>query len=346
MRIGIWLTALAGVLGAARAAEGAELWVGAESAVVATRDGAVLWSKAPRFRCPPASTAKVMACLAALDHASLDAWVRVSPHAVSQEPTRVGLEAGERFRVADLIRACLICSGNDAAAALAEGAGGTEEKFAAIMTRKAKALGAPDTVFKRASGLPAEGQWTTAADLVTIMRAALEKPFLVKVLGVKETWIQSEAGRKLVLKTHNRLLGDERLEVFLKTGYTRASRSCYVGFVGPDASEGVFAFLSSPKPWPDVRAIAEWCRERNRRIEKNRESLTPAEVETLQRKLRERGFDPGTPDGVFGSRTLKALQAFQRSQGLDEDGLAGPETRRALGMARREERGSVDARDR
>jgi D-alanyl-D-alanine carboxypeptidase (penicillin-binding protein 5/6) len=340
----VLVAALGGLLGAARAAHGEEPRLHAESALIATADGTVLWSKAPRFRCPPASTAKVVACLAALETVSLDAWVRVSEHAVSQEPTRVGLQAGEKYRAGDLIRACLICSGNDSAAALAEGVSGSEAKFAELMTRKAKALGATDTVFKRASGLPAEGQWTTAADLVTLMRAALRKPFLVKVLGVQETWIESDAGRRLVLKTHNRYLGDERLEVFLKTGYTRASRSCYVGFVGKDAADGVFAFLSSPKPWPDVRAIAEWCKERNRKIEENREVLAPEEVEDLQRRLKERGFDPGSPDGIFGARTLKALTAFQRSQGIEEAGVAGPGTRKALGMARKPKAAEADAR--
>jgi D-alanyl-D-alanine carboxypeptidase len=325
--------ALAVALGTAGAASASEPWVAAESAVIATEDGTVLWSKAPRFRCPPASTAKVMASLAALESSSLDDWVAVSERAVSQEPTRVGLQAGEKFKVGDLIRACLVCSGNDAAAALAEGVSGTEQKFAELMTRKAKALGAGDTVYKRASGLPAEGQWTTAADLVAIMRAALRNPFLVKVLAIRETWIESDAGRKVVLKTHNRLLGEDRYEVFLKTGYTRASRSCYTGFVGENARYGVFAFLSSPKPWPDVKTIAEWCKERSRTLEANREALEPAEVRELQDRLCARGFDPGGKDGVFGPRTLTALTAFQRSRGIEADGRLGPKTRETLGMA-------------
>jgi len=307
-------------------------WITARSASVVTPDGTVVWSKASGYKAPPASTAKVMAALVAVERAKLDAWVTVSAKASSQEPTRVGIRTGEKFRLGDLVRASLINSGNDAACALAEGVAGSESRFAAWMTSRAKALGAKNTVFKKASGLPEAGQVTTARDLVLIMRQALKHDFIVKVMAVKETWIESSEGRRVRLKNHNRLLWDGRYPVFLKTGYTRASRHCYVGFVGKRGEKGIFAFLTAKKPWPDVRAIASWCLKDGSTIALNKKILGGDLVRKVQTRLDSLGFDPGPIDGKFGPKTLKAVLAFQKAKGLGTDGIVGENTLRKLGL--------------
>jgi D-alanyl-D-alanine carboxypeptidase (penicillin-binding protein 5/6) len=304
----------------------------ARSAVVLSKDGVVLWEKNPSFTCPPASTTKVLTALVVLDHLSLDSWVGVSRKAEKTEPTRVGIRSGERFRTRDLLYALLMNSGNDVAVCLAEAVSRTESRFAEKMNRKAKKLGALRSVFKKASGLPARGQKTTARDLTLIMRRALKSSTIMDALGTRTKTIRSRAGREVKLRNHNRLLWDRRHDVTLKTGYTRASRHCYVGFFGNGASRGVFAFLMAKKPWDDARALNSFTRRGGAKIAFNKRNLTVTKVKKVQTALSKKGFSPGKPDGIFGPRTLGALEKFQKAKGLKVDGLVGQNTLRSLGL--------------
>jgi D-alanyl-D-alanine carboxypeptidase (penicillin-binding protein 5/6) len=299
---------------------------------VLSKDGVKLWEKNPSFTCPPASTTKVLTALVVLDHLSLDSWVTVSRKAENTEPTRVGIRSGERFRVKDLLYALLMNSGNDVAVCLAEAAARSESRFAEKMNHKARKLGALRSVFKKASGLPARGQKTTAGDLVHIMCQAIKSRTIVDALGTRTKTIRSKAGREVKLRNHNRLLWDSRHHVILKTGYTRASKHCYVGFFGKGASRGVFAFLMAKKPWNDARALSSFTRRGGAKIAFNRRNLTATSVKKVQKALARRGFNPGNPDGVFGPKTQGALEKFQKAKVLKVDGLVGQNTLRSLGL--------------
>src|SRR6185437_15248922 len=96
--------------------------------------------------------------------------LRVSARAASMPPTRLGLRAGSSIRVADAIQAIVIKSANDVAVVLGERLGGSESRFASLMTRKARQLGMTRTTFLNASGLPNPGQQSTARDLATLAR--------------------------------------------------------------------------------------------------------------------------------------------------------------------------------
>ncbi len=127
---------------------------------------------APRH---PASLAKLMTLYMAFEalrdrRISLDEQVPVSPHAASMEPTKLGLVPGTPFTVEQAILGMVTLSANDAAAALGELLGGSEDRFAQMMTVRARALGMSGTTFANASGLPAPDQWTTARDLAVLAR--------------------------------------------------------------------------------------------------------------------------------------------------------------------------------
>jgi D-alanyl-D-alanine carboxypeptidase len=102
---------------------------------------------------------------------TLDTQFRVSRHAASQQPTKLGLLPGQRISVRDLILGIVTESANDAAVVLAEGLAGSEPAFAARMTHEARMLGMTRTVFRNASGLPNREQVTTARDLARLARA-------------------------------------------------------------------------------------------------------------------------------------------------------------------------------
>ena len=147
--------------------------------------GEVLFAKNAHQPTPPASMAKMMTVhlvFQALEEGrlKLDDEFTVSANAWRKGGAATGgstmfLEPKQRVRVEDLLRGVMIQSGNDASIVLAEGLAGSEALFAANMTEEAQAIGMKDTVFKTATGLPAEGQQTTVYDLALLARDTIMK---------------------------------------------------------------------------------------------------------------------------------------------------------------------------
>jgi D-alanyl-D-alanine carboxypeptidase len=121
----------------------------------------------------PASLTKMMTLYMVFEalrdrRISLDQYVPVSPHAASMEPSKLGLLPGTAMTVEQGILGLVTKSANDAASALGELLGGDEDRFAEMMTLRARALGMTRTVFRNASGLPDPEQVSTARDLATL----------------------------------------------------------------------------------------------------------------------------------------------------------------------------------
>jgi len=144
--------------------------------------GQVLLEKEPRRPVPPASLAKVMTLLVALDEVkagrvSLDDPVRASARASRMTGSRVYLREGEVHTLLELLKAVAIAGANDAAVAVAEHIAGTESAFVAMMNARAQELGMADSRFANAHGLPpAEGEgeaYTTAHDIAVAARALI-----------------------------------------------------------------------------------------------------------------------------------------------------------------------------
>ena len=174
-------------------------------------------------RMRPSSMTKLMTALMvfeALRSGALSAETRIaaSRHAAGQRGSRVGLKPGGRYRAGDLVRATIVYSANDAAVALAERLAGSEQAFAAAMTRRARTLGLRDTAFRNATGFTAPGHLTSARDIARLAgeivarfpeRYALFARHSVKFGG--RTW-----------RNRNPVLGRVAGADGLKTGYTRA----------------------------------------------------------------------------------------------------------------------------
>ncbi len=146
--------------------------------VVEADTGAVLEAENATHLWYPASLTKIMTAYLVFEalatgRLDLDQTVLVSPHAAAQPPTKLGFGRGKRVSVRLLLKAMIVRSANDAAVVLAEAVSGSEAAFAAAMTRKAGALGMTQTVFRNASGLPDDGQVTTARDLLILARALI-----------------------------------------------------------------------------------------------------------------------------------------------------------------------------
>ena len=206
----------------------------------------IIYSRDPHRKKPPASTAKIVTALVILDLLSLDGWVTVSSRVEDVEASKLYLHGGEQLRVRDLLKALLMKSANDAAMALAIAASGSESTFAELMTQKARSLGAEDTRFVNASGLPAEGQYSTAYDLALIMREAAQNDYIVSLLKLKSTSIVTAGGRRFYLKSHNKMLW-RRSGVIGKTGWTRNAKYCFVGLIEQAQANTIVSVLGSKK---------------------------------------------------------------------------------------------------
>jgi D-alanyl-D-alanine carboxypeptidase len=178
----------------------------------------------------PASLTKLMTIYLAFTalesgQISLDESLLVSPTAAAQPETKLGLREGKSITVAQAIKAVIVRSANDAAVLLGERIAGTEGAFAAMMTMKARELGMTRTVFHNATGLPDDGQVTTARDMAMLARA-LMTDFPARYPIFASTSLQW-GGRTLT--TYNGLLSAYQGADGLKTGFTCASGYNLVG---------------------------------------------------------------------------------------------------------------------
>jgi D-alanyl-D-alanine carboxypeptidase (penicillin-binding protein 5/6) len=196
--------------------------------VMDSETGRVLYAKNPDLRLPPASTTKLMTALVVLERAKLSDVVTVSKRASLAAPTKIGLKEGDKVTVETLLYAALMKSANDASVALAEAVGGTEEHFVALMNRKAIAIGANDTRFINANGLPGKGQYITAYDLARIMRQAIKFPVLKEIINTRVAEVATESGKTMFITNTNKLLWSDEELLGGKTGYTKQARHCFV----------------------------------------------------------------------------------------------------------------------
>lgn len=194
------------------------------SIIVEARSGTVISSvNADELR-RPASLTKMMTLYMLFEalrdrRVSLGELVPVSSHAASMQPTKLGLVPGARITVEEAVLGLVTKSANDAAAALAELMGGSEERFAQMMTLRARALGMNRTVFGNASGLPDSDQWSTARDMAILARRLVYD--FPGYYGYFST--PSFTFRRRVMYNHDRMLKTYAGADGLKTGYTNES---------------------------------------------------------------------------------------------------------------------------
>ena len=208
--------------------------------------GAILYAKNPDLRCPPASTTKLMTAIVAIEHADIHDIVTISRNVSRVPPHKVGFKEGDKVTVEELLNAALISSANDAAVALAEAVSGSESRFVELMNGKAAAIGAHDTRFINANGLPGVGQYTTATDLSKIMGYALRYSKLREIIGTRVSEISTEQGKAIFLRNTNKLLWSEDDLVGGKTGYTRKARHCFVCAAERRQDTVIVTILGSP----------------------------------------------------------------------------------------------------
>jgi D-alanyl-D-alanine carboxypeptidase (penicillin-binding protein 5/6) len=238
--------------------------IGTGSAILADLDsGQVLFQQTPDQRRPIASVTKIMTALLVLERSQLDEVVTVSPEATYPPDqaglSALGLEAGERISVRDLVYALLLQSANDAAIALAEHVSGSEPRFEAAMNARARQLGMTDSRFRSPNGLDDRG-YSSARDLVTLTRAAYAtQPEFGRIAATKFHEIPAPSGPPRSIQNRNVLLWLYPGAVGVKTGYTARAGFCVVAVAQRSGRRLVSVVLGSPgEPFSDAATLLSY----------------------------------------------------------------------------------------
>ncbi len=230
------------------------------------RTGTALYEYHEHVRIQPASLAKIMTFYLTLealsDHRiSLDTRVTVSEAAwrlsMDRTVSRMFLGVGEQVAVRDLLYGLMVSSGNDAAVALAEYLGGSSEGFTRQMNGKARELGLTETHFMNPDGLPAEGEYTTAADMTSLARALLGRfPAAVTYTAAKEFTFG-----KIKQRNFNTLLFHDPRVNGIKTGHVAEAGYHLVASATSDGVLLVTAVMGTPsmeKRRTETGKLVDW----------------------------------------------------------------------------------------
>jgi D-alanyl-D-alanine carboxypeptidase (penicillin-binding protein 5/6) len=212
--------------------------------------GKDLWSAGDEQRLPPASLTKLMTALLVLEHYHPDDVVTISKAAAAEPPSKIGLHAGDRLRVADLLAAALIHSANDACHALADWRDGSEAKFVVRMNRRAKQMGLKNTHFANACGLDAPGHYSSARDIAVLADAAMNKPTFARLVRKQQMVVRTVDGRRrFSFRTTNALIGHYPGIMGGKTGFTNRAGPCLVALAERDGVRVLLVLMNSHNRW-------------------------------------------------------------------------------------------------
>lgn len=238
--------------------------IDAPAALLADLDtGQILYATRPRAPRPIASVTKLMTALLARTALPLHRVVRVDPRAEFQRDdfgssSMLGLRAGERIDVGDLLYALLLGSANDAAVELAIAVDGSEAAFVRHMNAHAAALGMTQTHLASASGLDDHG-WSTPRDLLTLARAVQSDPVLRSIVRTRFHRIPAPRGPDRVIENRNALLWLYGAATGMKTGTTHGAGACVVATAARDGRRLVAIVLGATRdPFSPAAALLDY----------------------------------------------------------------------------------------
>ena len=202
--------------------------INSRAAVIYDRTtGQIIWGKNETQKRAMASTTKIMTAIVILEKCNLTDTVTISKKAANTGGSRLKINEGDKITINDLLYGLMMRSGNDAAVALAEHAGGNVEGFSILMNEKAKELGLTETNFVTPHGLDNENHYTTAIELAKLTDYALKNKKFAQIVKTKSTTININGVPRELYNT-NELLGVLNGVDGVKTGFTGEAGRCLV----------------------------------------------------------------------------------------------------------------------
>ncbi len=235
----------------------ANVQVSAESAILMDQEtGRVLYEKNADNSTLIASITKILTAIIAIESGKLDEYVKISDNAISTEGSSIYLKKDDKITLEDLVYGLMLRSGNDAAVAISEHVGSSQEGFAYLMNEKARWIGMTNSHFDNPHGLDSDTHFSTAYDMALLTKYAMENAVFREISGTSS--YQSSA-RDYAWINKNKLL--TQLYEYSnggKTGYTRAAGRTLVSTAEKNGQTLIVVTLNAPSDWQDHINLFEW----------------------------------------------------------------------------------------
>ena len=233
---------------------------GYAAAVIEAPCGVALYELNETLRLPPASLVKMMTAIVALEQAEADEIVEIEIDggalSLATDTTAMGLQAGDRLPLIDLIYGLLLRSGHDAAIVIAGHIAGDEAAFVSLMNEKEVALGLSDTTFADVSGLDHPDQWISSHDAALLGAELLKEPLLAEAVAAAE---YQPAWTRGPIANLNLLLSNYPGAVGVKTGFTDDAGQTIVAAADRDGRRLITSVLYSEDLYVDAAALLNWA---------------------------------------------------------------------------------------
>ncbi|MDO4380877.1 MAG: D-alanyl-D-alanine carboxypeptidase family protein [Clostridia bacterium] len=236
--------------------------ISAKSAVsIDASSNEILFEKEAFEKRSMASTTKIMTSILAIESGRLDETVEITEKMIRAEGTSIGLKAGYRIKLRDLVYGMMLESGNDAANSVAFFLSGSLENFSELMNRKAASIGMKNTHFVTASGLDDEEHYSTAYDMAILASYCIKNDVFKAVCSTKKytSELEKPENYRLFFSNHNRLLSENKGVFGVKTGFTKKSGRCLVSAAERDGAVIIVVTLCAPDDWNDHRRLYNSC---------------------------------------------------------------------------------------
>lgn len=236
--------------------------VSAKSAILMCADsGSIVWAKNENAKVPMASTTKIMTSIIALEQIETfgNKQIEITDSMVLVEGTSMGLMPRDVVTLDTLVKGAMMCSGNDAANAIAMSVAGGAEEFALMMNEKARQIGMNNSLFVTPSGLDKGGHHSTAYDMALLGAYAMENENFKAISSQKSMMVNFVRPQKRVrLKGHNKLLSLYDGCIGIKTGFTKAAGRCLVSCAERDGIRLIAVTLNAPDDWSDHKKLFDY----------------------------------------------------------------------------------------
>lgn len=229
------------------------------AALIDVASGRILYDFHGDQELPIASLTKIMTAIVAIEHGKLQDSVKVGRNAFGKEGSSIYLHLGEEMTLENMLYGLMLRSGNDAATAIAEHVGGSEEGFVHLMNEKVRLLGLNHTQFQNPHGLDAKGHYSSANDLAKLTAYALHNPVFKQIVRTpvrkapnpNDPWDYSWSNKNKMLRLYEGADG-------VKTGYTKTARRCLVSSATRGGQQLVAVTINDGDDWNDHRKMLDF----------------------------------------------------------------------------------------
>ncbi len=229
------------------------------AALIDVTSGRLLYSHNGDTPMRIASLTKIMTAIVAIEHGEMSDMVKTSERAAGKEGSSIYLQAGEEMSLLHMLYGLMLRSGNDAATAIAEHVGGSEEGFVFLMNETAARLGLNHSQFRNPSGLDEEGHYSSANDLAKLTAYALRNETFKEIVGTRvkkvpnphNAWDYSYTNKNKMLAMYEGADG-------VKTGYTKLALRCLVSSATRNGQQLAAVTINDGDDWADHRKLLDW----------------------------------------------------------------------------------------